>query len=308
MILGVSLFAVVCALPIALFSQSTALAPNISAWVVPIAIAGLALGVPHGAVDHLTLTARMPVRKYLAFGLLYVLIAAIGTALIIIAPVPGFVAVLAFTVWHFGTGDVEAASMLQGTPEERGFVRVLHVLAVGSAPVLLPLTSPAAVSTLALLQPQLAELFTPTVIAIVRSIVLAFVVVTLLILIDRRQIRSAIELLALTALGYFVTPLLAFAVYFGFWHALRHTARLAEHKHGRLTFNSLSRTFVAGLPALIGFIVIVSAVTALSSSGVAMETWLWFGLAVVWGLTIPHMVMVAAFDRRQRRASYQRKR
>jgi hypothetical protein len=30
---------------------------------------------------------------------------------------------------------------------------------------------------------------------------------------------------------------------------------------------------------------------------------MWFGLAIVWGLTIPHMILVAAFDRRTRSTS-----
>jgi len=34
--------------------------------------------------------------------------------------------------------------------------------------------------------------------------------------------------MALAVLGYVASPLLASAVYFGFWHALRHTARLAD--------------------------------------------------------------------------------
>lgn len=296
----ISVVAALVAIPVAVALHSTALTPSISAWVVPVAIVALGLGIPHGAVDHLTLTKSLPPRQLVRLGLIYLLIAALGTALILAAPVPAFVAVIAFTIWHFGTGDVEATHALQGTPEEHGIVRVIHVLAAGSAPVLLPLTSPAAAGTLALLQPDLASLLTPTVLITVRTAVLLLVVVAVLIFIMRENLGTAIELAALAALGYFATPLLAFAVYFGFWHALRHTARLAEHRYGRITFESVGRTFLIGVPSLIGFIVVVSVLAVNSSSVVVGGEWLWFGLAVVWGLTIPHMVMVSAFDRRQR--------
>jgi len=36
----------------------------------------------------------------------------------------------------------------------------------------------------------------------------------------------------------------------------------------------------------------------ITGSFTALAPWLWVGLAVVWGLTVPHMTMVERFDRR----------
>jgi beta-carotene 15,15'-dioxygenase len=301
-ILNIGLVTILVAIPFAVVSRSTVLAEEIPLWVIAAAIIALGIGVPHGAVDHVTMSRSLPRHQLIGLGFLYLLIAAAATAAVIAAPAFSFVVVLAVTIWHFGTGDVEAAHELDGTPQERGPLRILHALAVGSAPVLLPLTSPAAVNTLTLIQPQLAELFTPTTIVVIRATVLTLVVITMVLLIHREQTRATWELAALTAVGYFVTPLLAFAIYFGLWHALRHTARLAQHSYGVVTVGSIAKIFAQGIPALIGFIVVVGILAANSAALSSTGTWLWFGLALVWGLTVPHMLMVSAFDRRQREA------
>ena len=299
-ILNIGLVTVLLAIPFAVVSRSTVLTNDIPVWVIAVAIFALGLGVPHGAVDHLTMSKSLPINALIGLGLIYLALAALATAAVIAAPAFAFIVVLGMTIWHFGTGDVEASHELDGTPQEKGTIRILHVLAVGSAPVLLPLTSPAAVSTLTLIQPQLAELFTPTAIITIRATVLTLVVITMVLLIHREQTRATWELAALTAVGYFVTPLLAFAIYFGLWHALRHTARLAQHSYGAMSLATIGRTFAQGIPALVGFIIVVGLLAAYSSALDSTGTWLWFGLALVWGLTVPHMIMVSAFDRRQR--------
>ena len=299
-ILNIGLFAVILTVLVSVAFRSTALTPETPNGLLPIAIVALALGVPHGAVDQLILRRALTVRQFLVFGLGYVLITALAIALIITAPIPSFLVVLAGTVWHFGTGDVEATAVLQGTPPEKGLVRVVLALALGSAPVLLPLTSPASASTLALIEPQLSQLVTPGAIFIVRIAVFIVIGVSVAILIGQRKYRAIVELLALTALGCLASPLLAFAIYFGLWHAIRHTARLAQHTYGYLSAETLGLIFRRGVASLIGFIVVVGILVTRSSTLTSAGELLWFGLAIVWGLTVPHMILVAAFDRRMR--------
>jgi Brp/Blh family beta-carotene 15,15'-monooxygenase len=301
--LNIGLVAVVLAVALSFASGSTAMSTQAPTWVLPIAIIALAVGVPHGALDHLTLRRALTLRQFAVLALGYTFIAGLGAAAIIVAPVPAFLVVVAFTVWHFGTGDVEATSSLQGKDPERGFSRIVLALALGSAPVLLPLTSPAAAATLALIEPRLGELLTPALIVVARTAVFIVIAIALVILVKRRQLRGALELVALTALGCLASPLLAFAVYFGLWHALRHTARLAQYTYGYVSAKTIALTFQRGVPALIGFIIVVGILAARSSSFALTGSWLWFGLAIVWGLTIPHMVFVAAFDRRGRLTS-----
>jgi beta-carotene 15,15'-dioxygenase len=300
MILNISLGAVAAAILLTTLTGVSAATTEVPAWILVAAILALALGIPHGAVDHLTLTKRLAVNQLIGLGLVYLLIAAAAVIVILLAPGIAFIVVIAMTVWHFGSGDVEAMQEIDGTPPERGFTWYLHAIAVGSAPVILPLTSPAAVSTLNAIQPKLADLFTVNVIVVVRVIVLILIIGALLVLIHQERVRATVELALLAALGFFVAPLFAFAIYFTFWHALRHTARLAQHKYGDVGPASIIRTFAQGLPSLIGFIVIVSAFAIFTSPETWSGAWLWFGLAIVWGLTVPHMLAVSAFDRRQR--------
>ncbi len=301
--LNIGLVAVFLAVLLSFAVGATALTPHAPNWLLLIALVALAVGVPHGAVDHLTFRGALTARQFTALALIYTLVAGLGTAAIIAAPVPSFLIVLAATVWHFGTGDAEATSALHGTPPECGLARVVIALALGSAPVLLPLTSPASTSTLALIEPHLAQLVTPVTIVVVRTVVFVVIGTALSMLIRRHQHRAALELVALTALGCLASPLLAFAVYFGLWHALRHTARLAQHTYGYVSVKTIGLTFRQGIPSLIGFVFVVGVLVSRSASFASSGAWMWFGLAIMWGLTIPHMVLVAAFDRRGRSTS-----
>ena len=300
-VLNIGLVAVIVAVPLSILARSTTVSTETPGWLIAVAIVALAIGIPHGAVDYLTFATLMPQHRKLVVAVAYLVLAIVATMAVLAAPGPAFIIVLAMTVWHFGTGDVEASHELDGTPQETGITRVIHAIAAGSAPVLLPLTSPAAVSTLMQIQPRLADLFTPALITGVRIAVFTLIVVALAMLIAQGRLRAALELTALTVLGYVVAPLLAFAIYFSFWHSLRHTARLSLNAYGRVSVRSIGRTFLYGVPALVGAILMVGILAALTSSVTISATWLWIGLALVWGLTVPHMAFVALFDRQQHR-------
>jgi Brp/Blh family beta-carotene 15,15'-monooxygenase len=302
-VLNIGLISVVMSVLLSVAFGSTALTSEAPTWLLPIAIIALALGVPHGAVDQLILRRPLTFHQFLLFALGYVLVAGLAIAAIIAAPAPAFVVVLAGTVWHFGTGDVQATAELQGTPPEKGLARVVLALALGAAPVLLPLTSPASASTLSLIEPKLSQLVTPAAVFVVRGAVFIVISVGVVMLMRRRKHRAVLELLTLTALGCLASPLLAFAVYFGLWHAVRHTARLAQHTYGFVSLQTFGSIFRRGVPSIIGFIVVVGILVSRSSSLASSGTLLWFGLAIVWGLTVPHMILVTAFDRRMRSMS-----
>ena len=300
-VLNTGLIATGAAVLVSLLTRTTAASTTVGPLPIAIALLALVVGIPHGAVDNLTLTRRLTTRERLLGALAYVAIAAIAAVAIITWPGIAFVAVLAMTVWHFGTGDVEATRELQGLSPIRSWVRVPYAIALGSAPLLLPLTSPAAVATLTAIEPRLATVMSDPVIVGTRMAVLTLIVGCLLWLIQQGDIRGAIELFALTVLGYVASPLIAFAVYFGFWHALRHTARLAQVSEGNVSVRSLLRVSRGGIPSVIGFIAIVVILVTFFDPSLAMGPALWFGLAIIWGLTVPHMILVARFDARMRR-------
>lgn len=300
-VLNVGLIAAGVAVLVSLLSRTTAASTAVGPVPIAIALLALVVGIPHGAVDNLTLTRALGARERVLGALVYVAIAAVAAVAIIQWPGAAFVAVIAMTVWHFGTGDVEATRELQDLPPIRSWVRIPYAIALGSAPVLLPLTSPAAVATLTAIEPRLATVMTDQVIVGTRIVVLTLIVGCLLWLIQNGDIRGAIELFALAVLGYVATPLVAFAVYFGFWHALRHTARLALADQGTVSLRSLLRVSRGGVPSVIGFVAIVLILVTVVDPSVAMGPALWFGLAIIWGLTVPHMILVARFDARMRR-------
>jgi Brp/Blh family beta-carotene 15,15'-monooxygenase len=299
-VLKLGVVAVGVAVVVSVFSGATATSTTISPIAIVVALIALVVGIPHGAVDNLTLAGPISRRRRLRLTALYMAVAVVAALAIYLWPGPAFVAVLAMTVWHFGTGDVEATRELRGLPPMRGAARIGYALALGSAPVLLPLTSPAAVSTLVAIEPRLAMVMTDSVISVTRLAVLLLIIGSMLWLIHTGDLAGAIELMALAVLGYVATPLLAFAVYFGFWHALRHTARLAEVTYGRLDPMSLLKVMRGGLPALVGFVVVVAGLALLVDPSHAVGPMLWIGLVVVWGLTVPHMLFVSRFDARMR--------
>jgi Brp/Blh family beta-carotene 15,15'-monooxygenase len=117
-----------------------------------------------------------------------------------------------------------------------------------------------------------------------------------------KRVRESIDIALLLGLALLTPPLIAFAVYFGCWHAMRHTARLTlslprtvqnldEGKTGKAFLNAV----IPGLPALVGTFVVAGAL-ALSGRDFTDE-FFWMALVVVWALTVPHMAVTAKLDR-----------
>jgi len=300
-VLNLGLITAAVAVVLSVASDTMATATEIGPLPIALTLVALAVGIPHGAVDHLTLARQLTVSERLLGAVAYLALAAAAAAAILTWPGLTFLAVIAMTVWHFGTGDVEARRELERRPPIIGFSRIPYAIALGSAPVLLPLTSPAAGATLAAIEPRLATMLASEAVLVARYSVLLLIVLCLLWLIQRADLRGALELGALAVLGLVASPLIAFAVYFGFWHALRHTARLAEVNSGSITLRSLATTSLGGVPSVVGFIAVVLLILAFVDPTEMMGPALWFGLALVWGLTVPHMLLVARFDARMRR-------
>ncbi len=266
-------------------------------WALALTLVALLLGVPHGAVDHLALARRLRGTARVAAAVGYLALATASSALVVLLPVPAFIAVIGMSVWHFGSGDVETLEETAGLHHADHASRTLHILAAGAVPLLLPLTSPAAGATLALLEPRLTVLMHTPALGVVRGLTLLIAVTVVAGLAGSGQRRAALELALLVALGLLASPLLAFAVYFAAWHAARHTLRLALDPSGQLDPALLRSVLTAGLPSLI-----VASVAATVAVGFGRTTSnvFWLALAAVWGLTVPHMLVVADFGRRRR--------
>ena len=271
-------------------------------WQVVIAVIALAIGIPHGALDHLVTLPKAEPKKMAAFIVVYVAVAVVAVVGILQFNTIGFIIVLFMSAIHFGIGDGAFISEIdKRSKTERKLNRWFYIPAAGFTPVFIPLVNSASTQALASVNPALINwhqgfdseiLFTVTSFAVLAIVVMGLT----------KRYREALDLTLLLLLAHFAPPLIAFAVYFGCWHAMRHTARLTlslprsiENLDQGMLRKAFSNAVIPGLPALIGTFV-VAGILALSGRDFSDE-FFWMALVVVWALTVPHMVVTAKLDR-----------
>jgi Brp/Blh family beta-carotene 15,15'-monooxygenase len=203
---------------------------------------------------------------------------------------------------HFGIGDAAFIHEIdKRSAPQRALNRYLYIPAAGFTPVFIPLVNSASTDALAKVNPDLINWHQgfDSQILISVSIFSIFAIIALLV---TKRFREALDLALLLALALLTPPLIAFAVYFGCWHAMRHTARLtlslpkclSALNAGELR-TSFLKAIIPGLPALIGTFV-VAELLAISGKDFTDE-FFWMALVVVWALTVPHMAVTAKLDR-----------
>jgi Brp/Blh family beta-carotene 15,15'-monooxygenase len=271
-------------------------------WQVVIAVIALAIGIPHGALDHLVTLPKARPKKMALFIVVYVAVAVIAVIGILQFNTIGFIIVLFMSAIHFGIGDAAFISEIdRRTATARKLNRWFYIPAAGFTPVFIPLVNSASTQALASVNPSLINWhqgFDSEILLAVSS----FAVVAIFIMGFKQRYREALDLTLLLFLAHLAPPLIAFAVYFGCWHAMRHTARLTlslprsiENLNQGSLRNAFSQAVIPGLPALIGTFV-VAGFMALSGRDFSDE-FFWMALVVVWALTVPHMVVTAKLDR-----------
>ncbi len=279
---------------------------------VPLAVVGALVGVPHGAVDHLIPwwwggsvpgAGRGPVAIGL-FGLAYAGVAALALTAFLFVPTPALVAFLVLSALHFGRGEVATSAERAGRPAPGFRTDQLISLAHGLVVVgMLLWARPAQVGPLLRpLSPWLADASTrsrPVGLVLVAAVVLAGLVV--LLRAGRRGEAAELGLLAVTFTV--APPLAAFGVYFGAWHALRHTGRLLDLARGRRMATGhpdrgwgpsgalLARA--AALPTLGALATMVALFLARDLASLQAE------VGVLLALTFPHAAVVWALDRHE---------
>ena len=271
-------------------------------WQVIIAVIALALGIPHGALDHLVTLPKAQPKKMALFIIVYVAVAIVAVIGILKFNTVGFIVVLFMSAIHFGIGDAAFINEIDKRSEgTKKLNRWFYIPAAGFTPVFIPLVNSASTEALASVNPALINwhqgldsqiLFTVSIFALLAIGVMVF---------DKRY-REALDLIVLLLLAHLAPPLIAFAVYFGCWHAMRHTARLTlslprcvENITQGMLRKAFSNAVIPGLPALIGTFV-VAGLLALSGRDFTDE-FFWMALVVVWALTVPHMAVTAKLDR-----------
>ena len=272
-------------------------------WQVAIALFALAVGIPHGALDHFVTVPRTNKKIMFIFISIYVLVACVAVLAILKWNVLGFQIVVLMSLLHFGVGDsafLNELDRLKGISSSR-LPTTFVVLAFGSIPVVLPLINSSSTSALSQVNTNLIDWHQGFDQGL-RSVVLALFIVALVALVVTKRFRDVIDLFLLAALAVLTPPLIAFAVYFGCWHAMRHTARLtlvlpeslSAYEQGK-ALKAFWSAVLPGTPALIGSFLVAA---GLWIYGEVDKSFFWFVLTIVWALTVPHMIVTAKLDRK----------
>jgi Brp/Blh family beta-carotene 15,15'-monooxygenase len=290
----------------AVVGAAVLLPDQLSAWGLGVLAVGVLVGLPHGAVDHLVpdWVAGRPGRM-LRPGVLvgYAVTALVALGALLVTPVVSLLLLFVVSAVHFGMGEVAFDAERSGTPWRPALRDVAPVVGLGGLPIAVPLARwpEEADRVLAALSPELPGLLTPGV----RQAALAVVGVALLGTVSGALARGrpgwAAEAGLLAALFTLAPPAAAFGAYFGGWHAVRHIGRLLavdprngeDLAAGRLGVPLLRYATAAAVP------------TGVALAGIALlvlsaqrPDWTAGALAVLLGLTVPHMAVVALLDRR----------
>jgi Brp/Blh family beta-carotene 15,15'-monooxygenase len=256
-------------------------------WQVIIAVIALAIGIPHGALDHLVTLPKTEPKKMALFIIVYVAVAIVAVIGILKFNIVGFIVVLFMSAIHFGIGDAAFINEIDKRSEgTKKLSRWFYIPAAGFTPVFIPLVNSASTEALASVNPSLINwhqgldsqiLFTITVFAILAIGVMVF---------DKRY-REALDLIVLLLLAHLAPPLIA--------RLTLSLPRSIENLTQGMLRKAFSNAVIPGLPALIGTFV-VAGILALSGRDFTDE-FFWMALVVVWALTVPHMAVTAKLDR-----------
>lgn len=269
-----------------------------------LALVALLVGIPHGAIDHLITIPRTSRRKFSLYIAGYILIAIAAGWAIATWNLVGFQLVVLMSALHFGFGDAAYRNEENGYIGEKKFplwVESAYAIPAGFLPVVLPLTDSRTLETLERIQPTLVN-WAGSQAENLRNATLAIGIISIFILAFTRHSSHAIDLALLLLLSVITPPLIAFAVYFGFWHAMRHTARLVPKLDSSMSFISegkwqraISAAVIPGLYAIAGTFLLAIALVAIDPDKFSSSV-LWSTLVIIWALTVPHMATTSRFD------------
>ena len=273
-------------------------------WQVVMAAVALGVGIPHGALDHLVTLKNAAPLKMTIFILIYVAAALAAIWAILQWNVWGFIAVVLMSSLHFGIGDSAFIAELDRLENRVGSPIPVwaYAGAAGLLPVVIPLVNERSTQALEKINSNLIEWhfgYTQEI----QLLVALIAILSLIVLIIRKRLSEVFDLVLLGALASFAPPLVAFSVYFGCWHAMRHTARLTSllqssqkaYEQGS-ELGAFRSAVLPGLPALVGTIIFVVGLSAFSDQALD-SSFLWLALVTVWALTVPHMIVTAKLDR-----------
>ena len=146
---------------VASFFFSDLLGSSSMGWQVVIAVIALAIGIPHGALDHLVTLPKAQPKKMAFFIIAYVAVAIVAVIGILKFNTVGFILVLFMSAIHFGIGDAAFINEIDKRSDaSRKLNRWFYIPAAGFTPVFIPLVNSASTEALASVTMSAASLLT----------------------------------------------------------------------------------------------------------------------------------------------------
>ena len=273
--------------------------------VLVVAGFGFLIGVPHGAADQIMAARLSGGRSMVVIGVVYAGVAALVWALLEWAGLVPLLVIVALSAVHFGLGELQVCRQLTGWEPPRLIAGAIAIAGCGA--LLLPLARSGAqlTSVATAISPGLAPLIAGRPLEMtLTGIWLAAAVVAVIASLWSGHSGVALDIVLVGALGLFAPPLVAFAVWFGCWHAIRHCARMltVEPDCAALVSSGHNRAAVLRLIRLAAWPSIAALTTALALGWITMTASdpavvVAEILRLLLALTVPHMVVVWWLDR-----------
>lgn len=268
---------------------------------VLLALVALAVGIPHGAVDHLVTVPKMASIRMAIFLTGYLAVVGLAIWFILSANLLGFQLVVLMSAIHFGIGDAAFISEIDSRSNKSRFPKLPYALAAGFTPVVIPLVNQQSSEALAAVNPGLIG-WAGALESYLYFGMIAIALIAIFWMVGVKRFDNSLDIGLLLVISLTAPPLIAFAFYFGLWHALRHTGRLSLELPSSIKAHELNQSLKAfwasvnaGLPALV--LVIVFTIGLALTIGLNLSSeFLWILLVVIWALTVPHMALTARLD------------
>ncbi|MDR9414893.1 MAG: Brp/Blh family beta-carotene 15,15'-dioxygenase [Gracilimonas sp.] len=276
---------------------------NIRFWILGFAI--LAIGMPHGALDHIITYKSFPNKdkrqKRVWFYGYYTALMVLYALLWIWFPLFSFLLFLAITLYHFGQADAERFDLDQTAKTILQYARGLTIVGLivyGSEPryisdVIEVITGYSSYQLVAGISNYGVV---PIVLGSIYPIAYLFVISFL-----AKQKPNALfhlDALIVPALFIIADPIFAFAVYFGSWHSFNHAKTMIHYLNDREMDVSMKwfykKTFLLSVMSYVGLALLYFITQAFGDEDLLVA--LLFVLISV--LTLPHIFIVKMMYRK----------
>ena len=258
----------------------------------------LILGVSHGSLDHIKgkkLLKLLNIKSSYVFYITYILIAAVVVITWILFPSITLLVFLIIASYHFGKEDT------QFLINNRSYFTQLLYVFKGALVILAPLTfhfqETIAIFKLLLIDSEVfysSLNFIETNDIIQKGIVFSFLSSVILLLknFEKKKFLIFFDYFSILTLNLYLTPLIAFTIYFCFLHSIRHSISLAIELDPNSVVNGFKLFLKKALPltiltAIFSFIALYLLNNSYNLDSAILKI-IFIGLA---SLTFPHILL-----------------